>query len=155
MSKMHPTIISDTSCFIILSNIDALDLLQKVYHNIITTKEVADEFGTPLPNWVEIKMAINQQYQHALELHVDKGEASAIALAVEIPDSIIILDDYRARKVAENLGLEITGTIGVIIAAKLKGIIRSVVPFLEKMKQTNFRLSEELIKIALFEAGES
>ncbi|MCX6274765.1 MAG: DUF3368 domain-containing protein [Bacteroidetes bacterium] len=46
-----------------------------------------------------------------------------------------LLDDYKARKIAEHLGLEITGTLGVIIKAKLNGIITSVKPYLEKIRK--------------------
>jgi len=53
-----------------------------------------------------------------LELQLDKGEASAIALALEIQDSTLILDDFKARKVAEKLGLKITGTLGLMILPK-------------------------------------
>jgi predicted nucleic acid-binding protein len=52
---MHRTIISDTSCFIVLSNIGELDLLHKVYGQITTTRDIANEYGEKLPNWVEIK----------------------------------------------------------------------------------------------------
>lgn len=64
------------------------------------------------------------------------------------------MDDYKARKVAEKLNLHYTGTIGVIIKAKLKGIIPSIKPFLDKIKQTDFRLSDEIEKQALIEASE-
>ena len=87
-------------------------------------------------------------------MQIDKGEASAIALALEIADSIIILDDYKARKVAEKLGLTITGTIGVIIKAKLMGIIPSIKPCLAKIKNTDFRLSDDIELQAIKEAGE-
>jgi len=116
---------------------------------------VAIEFGEPLPGWIEIKEAANTHYQQILELQIDKGEASAIALAIEIRDSSLILDDYKARKIAENLGLKITGTIGVIIKAKLQGVIPSIKPYLEQIKKTDFRISGEIIRIALLEAGET
>ncbi len=151
---MPKTIICDTSCFIILNNIEELDLLQGVYGIIITTPEIADEFGEQFPSWVDIRSASNGYYQQILELQIDKGEASAIALAIEIPDCVVILDDNKARKVAENLGLEITGTIGVIIKAKLNGVIISIKPYLEKLKATNFRISDELIEMAYSAAGE-
>ncbi len=67
---------------------------------------------------------------------------------------MIILDDFKARKIAENLGLEITGTIGVLIIAKKRGIIDSIKPFLEKICATNFRLSEAIEKQSLIEADE-
>lgn len=151
---MHKTIISDTSCFIILTNIGELDLLQKVYGEIVTTIEVATEYGQPLPDWVEIKSATDRYRQQILEIQIDKGEASAIALALEHPHCTLILDDFKARRVAERLGLDITGTIGVIIKAKLREIIPSVIPYLDKIRKTDFRLSDELERQALQEAGE-
>src|SRR5215471_334616 len=102
MLQMHKAIISDTSCFIVLTNIDELDLLHKVYGQVMTTVEVAAEYGEPLPEWVQIATVT---------------DTSAMALALETPNSILIIDDYRARKVADKLELSYTGTIGVIISA--------------------------------------
>jgi len=49
---MPKAIISDTSCFIILTNIGEFELLQKVYGQIVKTPEIAAEFGETLPEWV-------------------------------------------------------------------------------------------------------
>lgn len=87
-------------------------------------------------------------------MQVDKGESSAMALALEMPESTIIIDDYKARKVADHLGINYTGTIGVLIKAKLLGIIQSIKPLLAKIKETNFRISAELEEKALQESGE-
>ena len=154
MLQMHKTIISDTSCFIILSKIEELDLLQKLYGQIITTPDIAEEFGEKLPDWVSIENVTDKYRQRILEMQIDKGESSAIALALEIPNSTLILDDIKARKIAMNLGLSFTGTIGIIIKAKLSGIIPSIKPFLEKIKETNFRISTEIELQALKESGE-
>lgn len=151
---MPKTIISDTSCFIILTNIGELDLLNKIYGRVITTAEVVSEYGEPLPQWVEIETPADKHSQQLLELQLDKGEASAIALAIETAGSTIILDDYKARKVAERLGLTITGTLGIIIKAKLRGIIVSVKPYLEKMRKTGFYLSPEVEQEVLKAAEE-
>jgi predicted nucleic acid-binding protein len=151
---MHKTIISDTSCFIILTNIGELDLLKKLYGQVITTTEVYSEFGEALPDWVEILEPADKDKQHILELQLDLGEASAIALALEISDCTVILDDMKARRVAERLGIDFTGTLGVIVKAKNKGIISSIKPFLDKLKNTDFRLSEDIEKEALHQAGE-
>ena len=151
---MHKTIISDTSCFIILTNINELDILHKVYQKILTTQEIAIEYGEALPEWVEIVTVKDKYRQQLLEMQIDKGESSAIALALETPDSTVILDDYKARKIAKQLGIIYTGTIGVIIKAKLKEIIPSIKPLLEKIKQTDFRLSSEIELLALKEAKE-
>ena len=151
---MPKTIIADTSCLIILTNIGEIDLLHKVYGEITTTIDIAIEFGETSPEWVEIVSIKDKYRQQLLEIQIDKGESSAIALAMEIPDSTVILDDYKARKIASQLGINFTGTLGIIIKAKLKSIIPSIKPFLEKIKQTNFRLSVELELQALKEAGE-
>lgn len=154
MLKMPKTIISDTSCFITLTNIGELELLHKLYGKVTTTLEIATEYGEPLPEWVEIVNAVDKSKQQLLELQIDKGESSAIALAIEIPDSIIILDDSKARRIANQLGLSYTGTLGVIVRAKLRGLIPSIKPLVAKIKQTNFRLTEELEQQALKQANE-
>ncbi|ADB37062.1 DUF3368 domain-containing protein [Spirosoma linguale] len=151
---MPKIIISDTSCFILLTNIGELDLLHKVYNQVVTTVDIATEFGETLPEWVEIVPVKNTSRQEILELELDKGESSAIALALETPGSLIILDDYKARKIAQRLHITFTGTVGVIIKAKRIGLIPSVKPFLEKIKETNFRLSVELEHLVLKEANE-
>ncbi|MCL2097334.1 MAG: DUF3368 domain-containing protein [Bacteroidales bacterium] len=151
---MRKTIISDASCFIVLSNIGEMELLHNLYPEIITTPEIADEFGEKLPEWVIVSNVKDIACQQVLELQIDKGESSAIALALETPNSILILDDYKARKVAQSLNLFYIGTIGVIIKAKLLGVIPSVKPILNKMKTTNFRLSAELEREALSAAKE-
>ena len=151
---MHKTIISDTSCLILLDKIGELEILNKLFGTIITTSEVADEFGLPLPSWFQIRQPTDKNYQTIIEASVDKGEASAIALAIELDDCLLIIDDLKARKFANQLGLTIIGTIGIIVDAKLAGIITSVKPILFKIKETNFRISEQLEKLIITKAGE-
>jgi len=151
---MPKTIISDTSCLIILTNIGELELLLRLYGQITTTLDIATEYGETLPEWVEIMNVADKSKQQLLELQIDKGESSAIALALEIPNSTIILDDYKARKVASQLGLTFTGTIGIIVKAKLQGLIPSIKPLIAKIKQTDFRLSAEIELQALKQANE-
>ncbi|MDP2208857.1 MAG: DUF3368 domain-containing protein [Bacteroidota bacterium] len=151
---MPNAIISNTSCFIVLTNIGELDLLQKTYGKVITTIEVATEYGQQFPDLVKIKSTTDKYRQQILELQIDKGEASVIALAIETPESTIILDDYKARVIAEKLGLMVSGTIGIIIKAKLRGVIPSIKPYLEKIRKTDFRLTTAIEQQALVEAGE-
>lgn len=125
-----------------------------MYGKIYTTLDILIEFGETLPDWIEIVTVKNKQSQQILELQIDKGESSAIAFALETPNSTVILDDYKARKIAEQLGIKYTGTLGIIIKAKQKGIIPSIKPFLQKIKETNFRLSTEIEIQALKQAGE-
>jgi predicted nucleic acid-binding protein len=131
-----------------------LELLRLLYEKIVTTPEIIAEFGESLPDWVEVVSVSDKTKQELLEIQVDKGEASAIALALESENPFLIIDDYKARKLAHNLKLRHTGTIGVIIAAKQKGIINNIKPILEKIKATNFRISVELELQALIQAKE-
>jgi predicted nucleic acid-binding protein len=151
---MPKTIISDASCLILLDKIAQLELLHRLFGTIITTSEIAMEFGQPLPEWVQIKVPADKNYQNIIENSLDKGEASAIALAVEFEDCLLIIDDLKGRKFAQQLGLTITGTMGVIVDAKLSGFIESVRPLLEQIRETNFRLSERIEQIILKNAGE-
>lgn len=152
---MQKTIISDTSCLILLEKIGELELLHKVFGEILITQEIADEYGLNLPEWISIQNSTNKNYQKILEASVDKGEASAIALAVELVDCLLIIDDLKGRNLAETLGIKITGTLGVILEAKLSGKIKSVKPLLGKIKQTDFHFSEELEKKILATANEN
>ena len=61
--QMPKTIISDTSCFILLTNIGELDLLHTIYDQIVTTLDIAIEYGEPLPGWVEIRHVKDQSRQ--------------------------------------------------------------------------------------------
>ena len=151
---MLKTIISDTSCLIILNKIGELELLHKLYGQVITTPDIAFEYGEPLPEWIEIIAVKDKFKQQILELQIDKGESSAIALALETPDSTIILDDLKARKIASQLGLTFTGTIGIIVKAKLSGVVPSIKPIIAKIRRTDFRLSAEIELQALQLANE-
>ena len=151
---MQATIISDTSCLILLDKINELQLLQKVFKNIIVTQLVADEFGRNLPEWIHIQNPKNKTNVIMLEASLDKGEASAIALALEQKECLLIIDEAKGRKLAVSLGLIITGTLGVIAEAKKAGYISSVKIILDKIKLTNFRLSEELEKEILNQSEE-
>jgi predicted nucleic acid-binding protein len=154
MPKKYSGVIADTSCFILLDKIGELELLQKVFGSIATTHEIAKEFNKPLPSWVNIQSAANPRYSELLELEVDKGEVSAIGLALEIDDSFLILDDQKARRLAEKLNLNYTGTLGILLKARQFGIVPLLKPLLEKIQQTNFRFSEKVFAEILKEASE-
>src|SRR5690554_332158 len=89
-----------------------------------------------------------------LGMKLDKGEASAIALSFDLGNSMLIIDDLKARKVADKLGLRYSGTFGLILKAKQLGMISSLRPILDKIRSTNFRFDELLFQTILEEAGE-
>ncbi len=82
MQQQFKVIIADTSCFILLDKITSLDILFELFGEITTTPEVQHEFGKPLPGWIKIQTVKDNNQQLLLEAEVDKGEASAIALAI-------------------------------------------------------------------------
>ena len=96
----------------------------------------------------------NLSKQKHFEMSVDKGEASSIALALEIPNSILIIDEKKGRGLAQSLHLEIIGTLKVLLLAKQKGIIPSIKPLLVELDEHNFRFSKLLVKEVLIEARE-
>jgi predicted nucleic acid-binding protein len=142
---MPKIVISDTSCLILLSKIDKIELLQQVYDTVFTTPEILNEFGMKLPKWIKIESVKDKKYQELLETQVDLGEASAIALASEKQNTLLLLDDLKARKLATKLKLNFTGTLGVIHKAKQMGKIKKIKPILEDLLKTDFRISQNII----------
>ncbi len=151
---MPKIVIADTSCFIVLEKIQQLPLLRQVYSEVITTPEIQIEFGNPLPDWVLIRSARNLNLQQELETKLDQGEASAIALGLEMPNSTIILDDLKARKIAEQYKLIFTGTLGVLLKAKELLLISSIKPLIKELHLVGLRFSKEVENEILKQAKE-
>lgn len=154
MQLNSEVIISDTSCLILLHKIGEVELLRRFGPKIFITQLIKDEFGMPLPDWIEVKNPKDIHYQEILEMELDAGEASAIALSLDLENTVLIIDDLKGREVAHRLQLKYAGTFGLILRAKQEGIISSVVPILEKIRRTNFRFSEKLIDSIIKQAGE-
>jgi len=153
-SQNDYAVITDTSCFILLDKIAALSILNKLYTKVVTTPEIALEFGKNLPDWVEIKGVKNRNILALYAEKVDMGEASAIALALELPSALLILDDLKGRNLALELRLKYTGTLGILIMAKQVGIIPLLRPYFEQIKSTDFRISSILLQNILNSVGE-
>lgn len=151
---MPDIIISDTSCLVLLDKIGQLELLKSCYSAVYITPEIQSEYGNKLPKWVIVEQAKDASLQKTLEQVLDKGEASALTLAMEKKNSTIILDDLRARRVAKSLNLKITGTLGVLVKAKQDGVIDKVKPLIDELRKTDFRASENVIKKILEVCGE-
>jgi predicted nucleic acid-binding protein len=151
---MNKIIISDTSCLIALSRIEKLDISQKTFNTILTTPQVAEEFAQPLPPWIILKEISNHSRFKEIHLLLDEGEASAITLAIETKDSVLVIDEKKGRKIARELDLEIIGTLRILLLAKQKGIIPAVKPLIETLHQCNFRFSKSIVEEILKEANE-
>ncbi len=137
--------ISNTSCLIILANINCLDILQKLYSKIYISSEVAYEFGEDLPQWIEIVEVKNSNYTKILNQTVDLGEASTIALHLEIDNSVMILDDKKARNLAQRMELKFTGTLGVIIKAYQTGLVDNLKDIIKQFDEKGFRIPPNIL----------
>ena len=152
---MPGIIVSDTSCLILLNKIGKVHLLKSLFGKITITKVIADEFDETLPDFIVIKNPVNTEYQRILESTLDRGEASAFALCFEHPDSLLIVDDSKARKEAGRLHIKFTGTLGILLLAKEKGYLNSIREILDKISTINFWLSKKLVNEILEKAGEN
>lgn len=151
---MAATVISDTSCLIFIGKIGLLEFIRNSYQSVYITPAITSEYGLPVPGWITIRSPVNTDKLKELIKYMDEGEASAIALSLEIKDCDLLLDDLAARKYAIEHHLHFLGTLGVLLKAKQKGAIEAVFPYLQKLKQQGFRISEAIEKEVLKMANE-
>ena len=161
------SIVSNASPLINLSRIGKLSVLKELYSELIIPEAVWHEIvvegaGQPgadevkAADWIKQRAVTNRGLTQALKQELDAGEAEAIALALEIEAGLLLMDEHLGREVARHLGLRFTGLIGALIEAKRKGIIRSIKPHLDELRDiAGFRLSEALYVRVLHDQGEA
>ena len=85
---------------------------------------------------------------------VGAGEREAVLLALQ-KKALLIIDEVEGRRIATRLRIACTGTLGVLVEAKLRGLIPDLKSELDRLKTaTNFRLTDELFESVLKKAGE-
>jgi len=150
-----------------LVRIDRVDLLRSLYEAVLIPPGVFEELriaeGRPgalvlsralTDGWLAVgRLAPNSDLER-LQLLLDPGETEAILLAAQEQCRRLLIDDLRGRKVAQSRGLTISGTGGVLLAAKRRGLVASVGPILESLALSGYRLSDELVSRLLQLAGE-
>jgi len=136
------TFVSDTSPITNLAAIAQLDLLHQLYGTILIPEAVYEEltrFNVPgsvevqTLSWIETVTVVNTKLVVQLELELDSGEASAIALAIERQATLLMLDERRGVQVATRYGLRVQGVLGVLLRAKAQGMIPLVRPLLDSL----------------------
>ena len=148
MLVMQEKVYVDTSSLIILNKINALDLLNKIYSNVIITNYIQLELNEAIPSWISVELTYNIDQSFLKNFNLGLGETSIIINAIK-NNGFLIIDDLKARKIATTLRLRFTGSIGILIIAKELKLIDSVKYYLEKIQETNFRLSDALINQVL------
>ena len=151
---MSDKAVTNSTCLIGLQRIGQLEILPQVYPVVFTPQAVRAEVGITL-SWLRVQAVQNTAFVTVLQESIHRGEAEAISLAIELKNVVVILDEKKARAVAKKLGLQVTGTIGMLLRGKKRGVIPEIKPLLISLQETGFRLSENLIKEALRLAGES
>ena len=147
-------IISDTSSLIALTNIGELEILKGVYEEVVITPEIAEEYGLETPDWIRIEQVNDKQKFKLLNLELDEGESSGIALALENESSLLVIDEKKGRGIAKKLGIRITGILGVMIRAKETGVVEKIKPLVDKLEKVDFRMSARLKSQILERVGE-
>lgn len=147
------TVVCDTSpiCYLIL--IDQINVLTELFGQVAIPQAVRDEliaegalvqaWISQPPNWLDVQL-VTTQTDAVLE-RLDLGEREAILLAEHLGSSLIVLDDLDARRIATERGLTVTGLLGVLYQAGLRGLI-DFPNTIEQLQQTTFRASTNLIQ---------
>ena len=160
-------VIADAGPLIALSRIDKLDLLQEIFQQITITNTIRDEIldNNHCKGKVEVIKAINDGWikiqsidmkdWKAINTGVDAGEASAIYLARQAPDStLLIIDDQAGRAEAKYQKITIMGTAAVIGMAKMQGHILSAKDVLYALREAEYYIGDAIIETVLRDIGE-
>ncbi|WNZ23999.1 DUF3368 domain-containing protein [Leptolyngbya sp. NK1-12] len=137
-------IISNTTPLSELAKINHLDLLQALFRKILIPPAVYSELTTgnhpattaiPVADWIEVRPVTNfQRVEQLLQTPgLDQGECAAIALAEELTADRLLIDEQAGRQLAFQLGIPVTGTIGILLVAKQANVISAVRPLVDAM----------------------
>jgi len=162
------TIVSNASPLITICKLKLFHYLPALYQRLTIPDAVFDEVvrkGAGRPGAIEVSSGIksgcivrkqvnNTLAASALSKFLGLGESEAIILASETSADAVILDDNKARIVANSMNLHVTGTIGILLDLKQTGIIPTIRPFLDKAIVYGFRISPDIYNTILQKAGE-
>jgi predicted nucleic acid-binding protein len=148
-------IVADTGPINYLLLIQQIELLPHFFDRVLLPQQVHEELlghGAPavvntwalnLPEWCEVQTAAISNRPELDEL--DLGETAAIELALAHGNAGILVDDFDGRAAAERLGLEVTGTLGILKRASAAGLV-DLESALNDLLKTNFRVSRSTLE---------
>ncbi len=151
-------VVSNTSPVLNLALIGKLHLIKSQFSEITLPESVIAELNLhkDIPGNEDIRIAIKQHWirihkltnlavSSILKTYLDEGESDAIALALELKADIILLDEKDARSYARNLGLPMTGVIGILVKGYFDGEIKSIRRSMEDLEtKAGFRIGKKL-----------
>lgn len=151
-------VVSDTSPLLYLLLIDQLELLPRLYNQVIVPQVVrvemmATEAPTELREWIAspptwfMVQAVTFEPDAVLQ-RLNPGEQAAIALAEQLKADLLLIDEKAGRQAAIQRGLRITGVLGILDQAATLDLI-DLSDAITRLQQTNFRVSPRLIQTLL------
>lgn len=157
--------VADTSPLLFLAKLNRLDLLRHAAEEILAPpavfeeiQRVSDEATKRLEaarlDWLQVHPVADLALIDVLQADLDLGESEVIALAQELKADRVVLDDLDARRMARRIGLLPIGTLGLLLAARLRGEIPSLRSEIERLERQGFRVQKALVEEVLREAGE-
>ena len=157
-------VIRNTSPIQYLHQLSCLHLLSSLARVVTVPPAVVEELrvgrqrGVSLPDlsaldWIRVLQPTSSAVL-PLVRDLGAGETEVLALCLEVPGSIAVLDDRLARQVAASLGIHLTGTLGVILDAKAAGLLPAVAPLLNQLQALRFHLAPATRTAMLKLAGE-
>ena len=154
-------VISNTTPLIGLSEIGCLNLLKKLYGEILIPTAVLSEIKSE-PSKSLVKNSDFIRVLSISDTNADKifssklhaGEKEVILLAEKLKADLLLMDDNAAKKTAKFMGMKVTGTLGILLKAKQNGYISEIKPFLIRLTDTGFFVSEKIYQFVLEEANE-
>ncbi len=151
-------VVSDTSPISNLLQIGDLDLLRLLFQEIIIPQDVFDELCEIKvqanilsgQTWIKTSAVADSKLKIDLLKELDKGEAEAIILAIELHADYLLIDEVKGRAIAESYDIKVVGILGVLLQAKQKGLIADVKTHLQKLViEAGFWLNPKLIEKVL------
>ncbi|MBN1873500.1 MAG: DUF3368 domain-containing protein [Anaerolineae bacterium] len=157
--------VADASPLIFLAKLERLDLARYGVDTVCIPEAVLAEvqakpdmakaaITTAVRTWLTVRKVNNPQVVELLSIDLDLGEAEVIALAKTLNAHRVLLDDLDARRFARRAGLKPVGTLGLLLAARLRGEIPSLKIEIDRLQLLGFRASPALVIAVLQEAGE-
>ena len=159
-------VVSDATPIISLAKLDMLDIPGKFYNEILLPKTVFDEVccnqafaaeaeAVKKRDFIKVEtVTFSQSIKILRAAGLDLGESEAIVLADTLPNSLLLMDERKGRQIAKSMGIQIIGTLGILLQAKNLGLIKSIKPLLDTLLRENIRISEPLYFSILEHAGE-
>jgi len=156
-------VISDASTLIGLARIGQLNLLRKLYSQIIIPQAVFEEVSKEKKagsekiskaSYIKIEKVKDEIAVKFLLGNLGRGESEVLVLAKEKQADLILIDEKKARKMARRAGFKVMGILGLLLVSKRNGFISNIKAFIDELNKQGFRLSNRVIKKILKEPGE-